>query len=190
MRWNIQAVLAYALLACLSTSRAHAADSGFYLGVGYGKGQTEVETANPGGAGTLDFNVDANSWRGFLGYRTRALPVLDFAGELGWVDYRNASQVLAGHTLQVRVRGAQAAGLAILPLGPFDLFGKAGGFSWSADKNFDGAAASSSGTNPFYGLGVGFHADKVGVRAEWERYNVSAVTRLQTYSLSVYFRFY
>ena len=190
MRWNIPAALTYAALFCLSISSAGAADSGFYLGVGYGKGQTRAETANPSGTGTLDFDVNANSWRGFFGYRTRALPVLDLAGELGWIDYGNPTQVLAGHAVQYHVRGAQAAGLAIFPLGPLDLFGKAGGIAWSADKSVDGAGASSSGTNPFYGVGIGFHADKVGVRAEWERYNVSAVTRLQTYSLSVYFRFY
>ena len=59
MRWNIPAVLAYAVLFALSISCASAADIGFYLGIGYGKGPTKAETANPSGAGTLNFDVTA-----------------------------------------------------------------------------------------------------------------------------------
>src|ERR1051326_6058939 len=102
MRWNIPAALAFALLLALPVSRAGAADSGFYLGIGYGKGATRAETANPSGAGTLNFDVTANSYRGFFGYRTRVLPVIDLAGELGWIDFRNLNQSIAGHDVQYR----------------------------------------------------------------------------------------
>ena len=41
-----------------------------------------------------------------------------------------------------------------------------------------------------YGLGAAFKVDKLAIRAEYDRYDVSAVDRLQTYTLSFLFRFY
>jgi len=77
-----------------------------------------------------------------------------------------------------------------VPLGIIDLYGKAGLLSWSSSRNVGGTTRNNSGTNGFYGVGMEFRADKLGVRAEYDYYDVSAVDRLRTYTLSLVIRFY
>ena len=181
--------LAAVLLNLLFASCAGAADAGFYIGAGVGHVSIEDQADNPGG-GTLNFDSRGTLYKAFVGYRARAMPLLDLAAEAGWVDYGRVSQAVQGQNLEYRVRGGEAAGLAIVPLGPIDLYGKAGVLSWSSSKNVGGTTTTSSGTNGFYGVGVGFRADKLGVRAEYDYYDVSAVDRLRTYTLSFVIRFY
>src|SRR5262249_29304426 len=124
------------------------------------------------------------------GYRARTLPLLDLAAEAAYVDFGRATQTEQGVSIQYRLRGGELSGLAIVPLGPLELYGKAGLLSYSASKSVGGAYSRGSDSNGFYGLGVGFRAGQLGVRAEYDYYDVSAVDRLKTYALSFTFRFY
>jgi len=171
------------------SSCAGAADAGFYIGAGGGYASIEDRADNPAG-GTLNFDSQGTLYKAFVGYRARTLPLLDLAAEAAWVDYGRASQTVQGQNLEYRVRGGEAAGLAIVPLGIIDLYGKAGLLSWSSSRNVGGTTRNNSGTNGFYGVGMEFRADKLGVRAEYDYYDVSAVDRLRTYTLSLVIRFY
>lgn len=176
--------LAGALLGTLLASGASAADSGFYIGAG--AGQASVDDR----AGGQTYQAREESYRAFLGYRLRAARLLDLAGEATYIDYGSGTQTVAGQGVQFHLRGYELAGLAILPLGIFDLYGRVGGVSWSSTKSVNGNSTDRSGTNGLYGLGVGFRADKLGVRAEYDYYDVSAVDKLKTFALSFTFRFY
>ena len=165
-------------------SCASAADSGFYLGAGAGQAQIKDDTANPNGAGTINFDARETSYKAFGGYRLKAIPILDFAGEAGYHYLGKPSRTVLGQNVEYKAQGASAAGLVIFPLGPVDFFGKAGAFYSSIDKNIGGTTSSKTGTSPMYGAGIGFRLGMFGIRAEYEYFDVSGVNRLQMYSVS------
>jgi hypothetical protein len=161
---------------------AGADDRGFYFGAGAGEATIEDHARS--------FDSRESSYKAFLGYRARTMPLLDLAGEVAYSDYGSARQTVQGQTVQYKIRGSEFAGLAIVPLGPLDLYGKAGLVSWSSSRSIDATNTSQSGSNGFYGAGVAFRAGKLGVRAEYNEYDVSAVDRLRTYVLSWFLWFY
>ena len=173
---------AVALLGALFACGAGAADRGVYIGAGVGQATIEE--------GAVNFDARSTSYREFIGYRAPVARLLELAAEASYIDWGNASQNVAGVTRQYHLNGGELAALAIVPLGPLDFYGRAGVVSWSSSKNVGGMSSSQSGTSGLYGLGLGFRVSKLALRAEYDRYNVSAVDRLQTYRLSWVLRFY
>ena len=182
MNREMRAAVAAALLSGAGPASLYAAD-GPYLGAGIGlasvKEQVDTET----------LDAEDTAFRGFVGYRTNALPVVDLAIEGAYTDFGRPSQTLAGQNVQFKLSGASVAGLVILPLGPFDLYAKGGALSWRSERSNGASMASRSGSDPFYGAGIAFYLWKVGVRAEYERFQIKDVDRLQMLSLSVLFQF-
>jgi hypothetical protein len=181
--------VAAAAAGALCLSSATAADSGFYIGAGAGQAQIKDETANPNGAGTIGFDARSTSYKAFGGYRLSAIPILDFAGEVGYINFGKPSRTIMGQNVEYKAQGGSAAGLVIFPLGPVDFFGKAGALYSSIDKNIGGTTSSKTGTNAMYGAGVGFRLGRFGIRAEYEYFDVSGINRLQMYSVSGVFQF-
>ena len=181
----VLAALAGALFVC----SARAADGGFYLGGGIGEGTIRVDPANPNGAGNLNFDSDATSYKLFAGYRFAPLPLLNFALEAGYIDFGRPSQTSLGQRIEYKLQGADAAALAILPVGPVDLYGKLGALYWNADRNVGGSTSSKTGSNAFYGVGLGLRLGGLGLRAEYERFEAWDLDRLEMYSLSALFQF-
>lgn len=166
----------------LGASHAYAA-SGLYLGAGLG--QSTIKENTP--AGTLDASDTA--YKAFVGYRFNIIPIIDLAVEGGYTDFGKPSQTLNNQNVELKLHGYNAAGLLIFPLGPFDLYGKVGMLSWSADANVAGTTSSRTGSDPFYGLGAAFYFWKIGVRAEAEQYKIKDTDRVLLYSVSALFQF-
>jgi hypothetical protein len=166
----------------LGASCAYAA-SGLYLGAGLG--QSTIKENTP--AGSLDANDTA--YKVFVGYRFNIIPIIDLAVEGGYTDFGKPSQTINNTNVEFKLHGYNAAGLLIFPLGPFDLYGKVGMLSWSADANVAGTTSSRTGTDPFYGLGAAFYFWKMGVRAEAEQYKIKDTDRVLLYSVSALFQF-
>ena len=175
-------VPAVLLLSILCSSHLHAAD-GLYLGAGIGvatvKDQVNTET----------FDSDDASFKAFVGWRFDLVPVIDLAVEAAYTEFGRPSQRLAGQDVRFKLKGPSLAGLLIFPMGPVDLFGKAGVIEWKSDREVAGTTSSSSGTDAFYGAGVGFTVWKIGVRAEYERYQIKDIDRVDMFSLSALFQF-
>jgi opacity protein-like surface antigen len=182
MKKTLPALLAI-LLGFLLVSPANAA-SGLYLGAGVGQTTVKDDT----GAGTFDAKDPA--YKGFLGYRFNLIPIIDLAAEVAYTEFGKPKQTVAGQDLQYKLHGASAAGLVIFPLGPLDFYGKGGMLSWKSEFSAPGATTTStSGTDPFYGAGIGFQLWKVGIRAEYERFKIKDVDRVEMLSVSVLFQF-
>lgn len=182
MKGILKVVLAAALAGGL-VSQAGAA-SGLYLGAGLGQSSVKEDTP----AGTLDASDTA--YKAFVGYRFNMIPIIDLAVEGGYTDFGKPSQTFSGTNVQFKLHGYNAAGLLIFPLGPFDLYGKVGMLSWSAEASAaGGTSASTTGTDPFYGLGAAFYFWKIGVRAEAEQYKIKDTDRVMMYSVSALFQF-
>jgi hypothetical protein len=182
MNRGLRAALAAGLLSGFGLPHLQAAD-GLYLGAGLGLA-TVKEQVN-----TETLDADDTAFRGFIGYRTSALPVVDLAVEGAYTDFGRPSQTLGAQNVQFRLSGASVAGLVILPLGPVDLYAKGGALSWRSERTNGASMASQSGADPFYGAGIGFYLWKIGVRAEYERFQIQDVDRLQMLSVSVLFQF-
>jgi len=186
---RIWSVVLVVMLSALPVARANAAGSGLYLGGGVGQTNIQDDPNNPNGGGTLNFDSSATSYRAFIGYRLTVIPLLDFAAEAGYNEFGKPSQTVNGQNLNYKLTGAHAAGLVILPLGPLDVYGKAGVLSWSSDKTVGNTMSSKTGTSGLYGVGLGFKVLSLGVRAEYDYYNVSDVKRVQGYWVDALFQF-
>jgi OmpA-like transmembrane domain len=163
-----------------TVTQIHAAD-GLYIGAGIGLATVRDDV----NAETLD--ADDAAYRGFVGWRFDALPVIDLAVEGAYTNFGKPSQTLGGQNVEYKLTGASLAGLLILPLGPVDLYGKGGVISWRLERSND--TQSRSGSDPFYGVGLGFYLWKVGFRAEYERFQVKDVDRLEMFSVNALFQF-
>jgi OOP family OmpA-OmpF porin len=173
------AIVAGGLLS-LFVPQLHA--EGLYIGAGIGKAGIK-DNIN-----TETFDSDDAAYKAFVGWRFK-VPIVDLAIEGAYTDFGKPSQTLGSQRVETRLHGPSLAGLAILPLGPIDLYGKAGAISWSADTTTGGSTTSRSGTDAFYGVGVGLNIRKIGLRAEYERFQVKDVDRVDLFSLSALFQF-
>lgn len=182
MNHAMRNTLAAALLGSASLSQVHAAD-GLYIGAGIGVATVKDEV----NTGTLD--SDDTSYKAFVGWRFDVIPLIDLAVEAAYTDFGRPSQTLAGQNVQFKLTGASLAGLLIFPLGPLDLYGKAGLMSWRSERSEGASSSSGSGSDPFYGAGVGFYIWKIAIRAEYERFQVKDVDRVDMLSVSALFQF-
>jgi len=171
-----------AVLLGLSIPYAHAA-SGFYLGAGLGQSTVRDDT------GSGEFDASDVAFKAFVGYRFNLIPIIDLAAEGGYTDFGKPSQSVGGQNVLFKLHGLNAAGLLIFPLGPVDLYGKVGVLSWSLEASGFGTTSSTTGTDPFYGVGVGFRFGGVGIRGEYEQYQIKDVDRVRMLSVSAVFQF-
>jgi len=180
---NTRLLLQGLLVVCGAAAFQARAESGLYLGGGIGQATVKDSTS----AG--EFDADNAAYKVFVGYRIGALPFMDVAAEGGYVNFGKPSQTLAGQNAEFKLHGPYAAGLLIFPVGPIDLYGKLGVINAKAESHLGATSSSRSGTDAFYGAGVGFRVWKIGVRAEYERYQIRDVDRVQMFSVSALFQF-
>jgi hypothetical protein len=167
----LSVTLAAVLLSGLCISRADAA-GGLYLGAGLGQSTIQDNS--------VSLDASDTAYKAFVGYRFNIIPIIDLAVEGGYTDFGKPTQ----SNVSFKLHGYDAAGLLIFPIGPIDLYGKVGMLSWTAS-----GGGTSSGTDPFYGVGAGFNIWKIGIRAEYERYQIQNTDKVQMYSLSALFMF-
>ena len=161
-----------ALLALtLAAGTAHAADNGFYLGVGVGASEFDVNDA-------LD--------QGDIGAKVIAgVRLLDsFALEATYVDFGKADADTS--SVKGSALGAFALGFLHFPL--LDLFAKAGLAKVDADLSSAGVAHSDKDTDLAWGLGAQAHFGSFAVRGEFEQYQLLGADQ-QLLSLSFIYTF-
>ena len=156
---------------------------GFYLGAGAGVATFREELD------TQTFDSDDVAVRAFAGWRFDLVPIIDLAVEAAYTDFGRPSKTVAGQEVEFKLRGSSLAGLLIVPIGPLDLYGKGGVIAWKSDRSASGATTSRSGTDPFYGLGVGFYLWKIGLRAEYERFQIKDTDRVEMFSVNALIQF-
>jgi OOP family OmpA-OmpF porin len=171
-----------AALVSFFVPQLHAAE-GLYIGAGIGQAgiKDNVNTEN--------FDADDAAYKVFIGYRFKVLPIFHLAIEGGYTDFGKPSQTVGGQNVETNINGPSIAALAILPLGPFDFYGKLGGIDWNVDTTIGNAKTSRAGSAPFYGLGVGLNLGPLGLRAEYERYQIKDIDRVDLLSLSALIQF-
>lgn len=147
-------------------------DSGFY--VGGSVGNTDFDYSH----NSVSFDDDDAAYKAFGGYNFGLVPFLDIAAEISYIDFGSAS--IRSGDYSTDLDAATAAAIVGFNLGPVGLFGKAGVADWNSDLRISEIKDSDSGTDAFYGLGAKVQFGSIGVRAEYERFD------LDKYNLNLY----
>lgn len=167
-------------------------------------GQVQAQTADPTtgvyvGAGitrshfkSSNFNLDDvdnndNSWKAILGFRANR----NFGVEANYIDFGKASAPAqpSGGPFQVKPKGFGVEGVGFAPMGPVDLFLKAGIARLDAKGNIGAATFSDKKTEFAYGAGLQFRLANFAVRAEYEKYDTDVVGDLDLITLGATYTF-
>lgn len=168
---------------------ATAADTGLYVGGGYVRAQVN----NVFGTTGYDFKIDDNAYKAIVGFR----PIPPFAVEANYVNLGHQSaDLLGGYNPfgHADSRAFDIFGVGLLPLGPVDIFGKAGGARWTLSGDLQGPnstlfALNRSGTSFAWGGGIQAHWGPIGGRLEYEHFQMPYTDGARLYSADVTFTF-
>jgi len=171
-------------LFALSTA-AEAADNGIYLGAGVGRSQVKSDDIE--GIRNLDFDGSDLGWKVIAGIRP-----LDWLGfEANYVDFGEPDDTVAG--VKLRTEGHAVSGYAVgfFALGPVDLYGKLGAVRWDSELKHPelGKLLDADGTDLAYGVGVQFRLLSLGVRAEYEIFDVDDLDDANMVTVGVTYTF-
>jgi OOP family OmpA-OmpF porin len=163
----------------LATNPLVAADRGFYAGAGIG--QMNVEVDNMYGS-SFDFDEDDLGFKLFGGYRF--FPWLSVEGiflDGGNPEIRDTVGAESA-SLSVEVQSLVAAAVFSLPIGDqFEIFLKPGVAYWDSTTDFtyssptfsDRFSDDDSGSAFFIGAGAGWTIGNLGLRLEYEWFDVA-----------------
>lgn len=170
-----KAVVATALF--LASAASMAADNGLYLGASLGDANIEIDQ------GLAQVDSDDTGFKFIVGLR----PLDWFAVEASYVNFGEAEDgILAAET-----DGISAFGVFFAPVGPVDLFVKGGLISFENSVEVDGRGTltAEDGTDLAYGVGVQFRLLSLGVRAEYEKFEIDDVEDANMLSIGVTYTF-
>ena len=155
--------------------QAAAADNGFYLGAGITSSKFDVGSASD--------SLDDNSYKIIAGFR----PLDWLALEANYIDLGSESD---GFGTSLDAQAFTVSGLLIAEFAVIDLYARLGMANWKLDAEFNNLNGSEDGWEPTYGVGIGAHFGSIGVRAEYESFQVSDFDfDVNTVSLSVTYTF-
>lgn len=170
-----KAILATALL--MASTAGFAADNGIYLGASLGDANIDINQ------GLAQVDSDDTGFKFIAGIR----PLDWFAVEASYVNFGNPED----GRLEANADGISAFGVFFLPIGPVDVFAKGGLISFDTKIKLDGFGDiyREDGTDLAYGVGVQFRLLSLGVRAEYEKFDIDDVKDANMLSIGVTYTF-
>lgn len=170
-------------LAAFTFSNVQAADNGIYIGAGLGQAAVEVDDL----VANQDFKGDDLGYKVIVGIRP-----LDWLGvEANYVNFGKPDDTVAGARLRAEGHALSAFAVGFLTLGPVDLFAKGGLVSWDSELSHAqlGRIEDDDGTDLAYGVGLQFRLLSLGVRAEYEVFDIDNLDDANMASISVTYTF-
>jgi hypothetical protein len=168
-------VLAGAVLGSAAVAPLFAADDGFYLSGALGAAQQNYDSQ------IFDAHGSQTGYKFAVGVR----PIDLLAAEVSYIDFGRAFNGI--NYADTNAVGAFA--LAFLPIPLVDVYGKVGLAEWRTDAQSPGFGFHRTGANVAYGAGVGTNWGDIGVRLEYERYEVSHSNDMGMASIGVVWAF-
>jgi hypothetical protein len=161
---------------------------GLYLGVGLGDFSTGIEDIEDVDEADLDFDPDDNARKLFAGWRFNRFVAI----QVDFVDFERSRDARN----QLNVVSTQSEGVApsivgTLPLGPVELFARAGilWYDLEIDRG-DTAVVDNSDRDPVFGAGLGVTVGKrVNLRAEYEVVEIDGLDDSNAIWLTAAWRF-
>lgn len=171
-----------AAILALGCGSAQAADNGFYLGGSLG--QSSIQLNEP----TLEFDGTDTAYKLIAGLRP-----LDWLGvEVNYVDFGSPDDSVAGVNIKSDATGISAFAVGFLPVGPVDVFAKAGLVNWDASLSapaLPGLSIDESGTDFAYGVGVQFRLLSLSIRGEYEVFKIEDLDDVNLLSIGLTWTF-
>jgi opacity protein-like surface antigen len=151
---------------------ASATDNGLYVGAGIGQATVDADI-DDGSLGNFSFDGDDVGYKLFAGFNFAILELVTLGVEAGYVSLGDIDDSNGSDTFAVDTSAFDAFGTAGVQLGPVQAFGKLGLVAWDADVSSSGFDDfSEDGTDLAYGLGAGLQFGSLGIRAEYEVFNI------------------
>lgn len=172
-----KAVALAVVLVLLSGVASSALASG-YLGAGIGASFIELDVED------LDadlFKLSGNdfAYKFFGGYK--AIPFLSFEG--GYRNLGKVTDMVNDVELGADISGWDVEAMGVLPILVARLWVKLGYFFWSSESGPGGSTESDSGSDFMWGLGGDFSILKIGIRAEWEKFEIENTDHISMLSV-------
>jgi Outer membrane protein beta-barrel domain len=183
-------IAAAAFAASLGSTSALAVDNGIYVGASVGESGVEVDL-NPS-LPNADFDDGDTAYKLNVGWR-----ILDWvAVEANYVDLGSPKDTLQDGdgndaNIEFDADGINFSGLLFLPVGPIDLFARAGFISWDASLSQEGLGeiGSDDGMDFSYGAGAQFRIWSLTLRAEYERFDIADADTVDMVSVGLMWTF-
>ena len=169
----------------LASAPALAVDNGFYFGASVGAGGVQFDQRFDGQR--IDYDAGSTGFKAIAGWR-----FLDWLSvEANYVDLGSGEDRIAGEKVETDVSGASLSMVGFLPVGPVDLFARAGAIDWSADVTLAGLdlKGSDDGTDLTYGVGAQFRIWSLSFRAEYELFDIAEADTVDLVSVGVTWTF-
>lgn len=174
LKRNVLAVLAAIAPVTLSTI-SYAAEEGIYVGVSGGQTNVKQNASHYGYSGPYDvkLNDDDTGWKAYVGYDF--FPWLGVEG--GYIDFGSISRTVFDQKIDVDFSGWDAFAVGRLPVGPVDIFVKAGFIALKSELDVSNSGSSNNNDTEFaFGAGVAYNYENWSVRLEAESFD-SSVTK-------------
>lgn len=164
-------VIRSALAAACALSADSYAQSGLYLGGSVGNARVGFEpTENT----NIDINDNDIGYKLFGGFKFTLAAV-----EAGYVNFGKIEDASGS----VEISGFNAFGVLSMGLGPVNVFGKVGGFVWESDYQLVQTTYDNDGFDPAFGVGAAFNLGGLGVRAEYEYFDIGDFDKVSMLSV-------
>jgi OmpA-OmpF porin, OOP family len=183
-----------------AASAVYGAEPGFYIGASAGQTTAKASATLPlvgGGTNTFHFDKTETGYKGYLGYNF--LPWLGVEGgyvDLGSPEDHATVAGVGGINGKADLNGWEGFLVGSLPIGPVDLFAKAGAIRANFDLKINGSALPTNlnahDSNSLFAWGGGLawnFARHWALRAEYESYDVSKLDDLYFVSGGITYTF-
>jgi len=179
----IRRTLVIVVVTCVAVSVTPAAEPF----VGFGAGQAKFKERTTSG---VSFDADETGWKVFGGAQFGKY----LAVEGGYVDFGSIADTAGGAELDAEASGLDAFGVGVFPFGPrFSVWIKAGVAlidTQATLRDPDPTTLIDETKTAFaYGGGVTFRFKRVGLRVEYELFEVADLDTLNMASVGLEFRF-
>jgi hypothetical protein len=156
--------------------------SGLYAGIGVGDFSSDIDDVED-----VHFDEDSTSWKAFAGWRFNRF----LSAELDYVDFGDSSAAVPLLDIDSDAKGWTPNVVGTLPLGPVELFAKAGVIFYDVNVDTNGESLiDSSGHDAIYGAGVGVTVlERLALRAEYDVVDISEFDDANAVWLTAAWRF-
>jgi hypothetical protein len=174
---NTKALIAFVLLLGFAATALADNDKGLYVGAGVGYFRLKAESVQGPQPITGEFDSDDVSFKAFAGWRFNQY----LAAELDYIDFGKPNEDVSGVEVNASINGVAPYLVGTLPLGPLELFAKAGYLFYDLRVEVaDQKVSSVSGDQDdlIYGAGLGITLfGRLNARLEYETIDVSGAVR-------------
>lgn len=184
---SVTMAVAIALGGMSSLSMADDNESGFYAGAGVGQFNVKIDDVGDVTDTVGDFDADDTTFKAFAGYRFN-----QYLGvELDYIDLGNPEDRIDGRRVNADINGVAPYVVGTLPLGPIELFAKAGYLFYDVQVDVDDLTVRDDNQEDFvYGGGIGLTLfDHLHTRLEYEVIDIDDIDDANALWLSAAWRF-